>query len=177
MKTLVVARFNEDVGWIEDVPDDWAVSVIQKGVSMPNEGREGSSFFFAIDEMYERLADDDIVAFVQGNPFPHCEHLFIALEQPVAGYRPLGHWHVVDDINGHPHHPGLPIADSWRHWEIGGEPPTHVSFWAGGQFAVTGREIKTRPREWYRRMVGEMSHGQAPWVMERLWGYVWPSST
>lgn len=177
MKWLVVARWNEDTGWIHDAPLDWKRWVIQKDVDVPNQGREGSTFHYALSHLYQYVDDDDVVACVQGRPFDHCEHLFHALEQPIDRYTPLGHWNVVDDIEGHPHHPGLPIAECWRNWEIEGDPPSHVSFWAGGQFAVTGREIKSRPAAWYVRMVDEMSHGQAPWVMERLWGYVWPSST
>ena len=43
MKTLVVARFEEDVTWLEKVPADVVKVGIQKEVDLPNIGRESFS--------------------------------------------------------------------------------------------------------------------------------------
>lgn len=165
---LVVAVYNEDTGWLDSI-EGWEPLVVTKNVDLPNEGRECSSFFFGIQKLYRSLRPDDRVACVQGNPFEHCGDLAVGLEQ-TGPFVPLGHWHTTCDIDGKPHHPGLPLAEYWRDW-IGTEPPAELSFTPGGQFSVSADVLHARPLEDYQRMVGEMSRPDAPWVMERLWPY------
>lgn len=168
MNHLIVARYNEDVGWLDTI-EGWETHVIEKDRDLPNEGRECSSFHFGIARLYPRLHPGDRVACVQGDPFHHCPDLHVGLEQP-GPYVPLGNWHTTCYLNGEPHHPGLPIAEYWADW-IGTPPPERVSFTAGGQFLVDAEVLMARPVKDYQLMVGEMSRPLAPWVMERLWPY------
>lgn len=168
MNHLVIARHQEDVSWCDTI-ENWKPLVVTKDVDLPNEGRECSSFMFGIAALYPTLKPDDRVACVQGNPFEHCPNLADILKQ-TGDFVPLGDWHTTCDLEGNPHHPGLPIVEYWNDW-IGTVPPDGLSFTAGGQFSVTANVLLNRPVEDYQRMVGEMSRPFAPWVMERLWSY------
>lgn len=168
MNHLIVARYQEDVSWVDTI-EGWTPLVVTKDVDLPNEGRECSSFFFGIASVYTKLGPEDRVACVQGNPFEHCPDLEVGLAQ-TERFVPLGNWHTTCDLEGNPHHPELPIRDYWRDW-IGTDPPDALSFTAGGQWIADADVILARPADDYRRMVGEMSRPLAPWVMERLWSY------
>lgn len=166
MSTLVVARWREDVSWTERV-SDWTVRIVQKDVDLPNRGREPSSFLWAI--LNGPL--DDRMAFVQGNPFDHCPALLEELSQPVEGYRPLGSWFPTSDGNGAPNHHGLSVAPTFSAW-LGAEFPGTITFAAGGQFMVSAERIRSRPMDFYRRILDDLmadETGQLPYVAERLW--------
>lgn len=171
-KTLIVARHEEPQEWLDTLPEGWELLLIQKGDQLPNEGREASSFLHGIWLLYPDLCPQDLVACVQGNPFPHCQNLLEMLAEvdglPVT---PLGTV-LYSDHHGGPHHPGLLIGDCYREW-VGREPPGEVGFVMGAQFVTTGRQILRRPRVWYERMVTVVCETEedrkSPWVMERLW--------
>jgi len=170
VKHLIVAQYQEDVSWLQQI-EEWLPLVVTKGRDLPNEGRECSSFHWGIARLYDTLADDDLVACVQGDPFAHDAQFPVSLQQECVTYTPLGHWSVVCDMEGAPHHGGLPLARYWDLW-VGTDPPKVVRFTAGGQFIVSGAAIKKRPRNFYTRMVGHMADRHAPWCMERLWGHL-----
>lgn len=167
---LVVARYNENTDWATGkLPEGWECRVVQKGVDLPNVGREASSFlwFMATQE----IDPDTTYAFLQGDPYPHGFD-FSQLRE-VEGYVPLG-CHVLNaDHDGHPHHGGLRLAFHLREW-VGGAIPDRFIFHAGAQFMVPGRVILQRPRSWYAEMQARVSQGQGAWIMERLWPHVWP---
>ena len=168
-RVIVIARFNEDVSWIKGLPDGWIPRVVQKGVDMPNEGREPGSFHWAIVEHYDEIHPEDTWAFVQGNPFDHCRELFTRLQSPIGAYTALGDaWHVTNG-DGCPAHCGLPVEQKHREW-IGGPFPVNVSFVAGGQFMVRGEVILRRPKDYYRNLMQDIAVDQNAWVAERLWG-------
>lgn len=115
----------------------------------------------------------DVVACVQGDPFPHCPDLHAQLDAPTPGFRWLGDTSYTTDGFGSPHHDGLRVAQLHNAW-IGREWPGGVQhFAAGGQFAVTGRIIKRRRRGFYADLARWISDEvDGPWVMERLWGHL-----
>ena len=163
MNTVVVARHQEDISWLEQV--DWDHLVVQKDVDMPNVGREPASFFWAMEKLY---GTEGTIAFLQGNPAPH-----IGTELPLIGVKDftwLGNWRLISQADGSPHHPGLPVKEKmveWcqQEWSEGG-----VYFAAGGQFLLPAERLKKWPKSKYRTMQEAMSVGEHPWVMERLWG-------
>jgi hypothetical protein len=174
-KTLVVARYNEDKTWYSDIPSDWTLMEVQKDRDVPNTGREASSYLWAILKMYPRLAEDDLVAFVQGNPFAHCPDidLFLLLDRPTDGYRALGDYTYISGGDGKPHHAGLPVDDFYERW-LGDKWPGAVRFSPGAQFVVTGQDIKQHPPEFYQRLLSELDEETGPWVIERLWPSIFP---
>jgi len=172
MKILVVARHNEDVSWLEEVAG-WEGLVVQKGLDLPNVGREASSYLWAMQRLYDGIADDDLAAFCQGSAFDHFDRE--ELDEPVEWFRPLGAraptgpisgWHR-SFADGAPDHPGLPIRESYEAW-VARPWPGHVDFVAGAQFIVTGACLKQHPKERYAGLAEQMN-GPGPWVMERLW--------
>ncbi len=78
---IVVARYNEDISWVEKNFLDAKVTIYNKGkddikvpanfkvVKLPNLGREGNTYLYHIIHNYDNLSE--VVAFFQGNPFDH----------------------------------------------------------------------------------------------------------
>lgn len=76
---IVVARYNEDISWVEKNFPDAKVTIYNKGkddikvpanfkvVKLPNLGREGNTYLYHIIHNYDNLSE--VVAFFQGNPF------------------------------------------------------------------------------------------------------------
>jgi len=162
---LVVARWDEPGRWAYEVPG-WEPLVVSKGMQLPNVGREASSFLWAMRQLYGD--PPEAVAFVQGNPFPHCENLYDELVYPTSGFRWLGDGSYASQADGRPHHPGLPVAERYERW-FGRAWPGVVWFAPGGQFTIPGCYLLRHPRGFYAHLQAEMGEGENPWVMERLW--------
>jgi hypothetical protein len=172
VKHLVVARYQEDTSWYEHIPPGWTLLEVQKGREVPNEGREAASYLWAIQQLYDRLEPDDLVAFVQGDPFAHCLDidLFLLLDRPTDGYRALGDYSFVSGADGSPHsNPGIPVSDLYEQW-FESKWPGAVHFAPGAQFVVTGADIQQRSvdeYQWLYERVVQEEYGA--WVLERLW--------
>lgn len=164
-KTVVVAKYNEDVTWSQRLPLDWDVLVVEKGVQVENEGREALSYLWAMEHL--QSADDDILVFVQGSPFVHHPLLVQDLYfREFMEYTPLGNFVVTCDAAGEPHHPGLPVGESYETL-FTTKFPGSLTFTAGAQFAVWGRYLPPkamRDRLWDFSLT---EHG--PWLLERFW--------
>lgn len=169
---LVVARWQEDTDWTEFLPG-WRLHVVQKDRDLPNRGREPSSFAWAILRDYDAIDPDDEYAFVQGNPFDHCPDLLARLEETITGYTGLGSWEPLTHADGSPHHPGLKVAHHYEAW-LDRPFPGPLNFTAGGQFAVTGRELMARPRDFWQRFYDDLmgADESVPYVAERLWAQI-----
>lgn len=95
-KELVVARYKEDISWLERV--DFAVTVYNTGprmdctirhvhvIDMPNVKRESGAYLQHIVTRYDSLAD--VTFFCQGHPFDHShdfvERLAHAYDEPTC---------------------------------------------------------------------------------------------
>ena len=171
MNTIVVARRHEPVDWLNRLPAEWEPLVVQKDVDVANDGREATSFLWALARLRPQLALRANVAFVQGDPFPHTADLVSQLGRPFAGgFRWLGDPEHTTERDGSPHHPGLPVERCLRSW-FGREWDGTVLFAAGGQFIVTGRAIRQKPARFYRDLAVKVAaEPDGAWVMERLWG-------
>lgn len=171
-KTIVVARFNENLDWLKQLPNGWKPLVVQKGKDLPNLGREFSSYFWAIDRLYPDIEDDDVLAFVHGEPFEHSPGLLSYLQSPPEKFCLTGNVTIPCGADGSPHHPGLPVAEKLKQW-FGIEWPGQITFTAGGESVVRGKAIRKRPVSFYRDLTEEMNQGENAWAMERLCKYLW----
>lgn len=171
MNTIVVGHYREDTAWTADLPPGWRPLVVTKDVDVPNEGREPASYLWAIQRLRPRARPADVFAFVQGNPFDHCPDLLAELSAGATGFRWLGPPDHVSLFDGHPHHGGLPVRAKFEAW-TGRDWPGQVAFAAGGQFIVTGAELRRHPPRFYRDLHAEMLVGEVPWVLERLWAAI-----
>ena len=176
MKKIIVAQYKEDVSWVHQVSHEWEPWVITKDKDIPNVGREPSTFFWAMHQMYDSLQPDDVLAFVQGDPFPHFPMVveFLLMSQDIDGYISLGIQIETSDPVGAPHNTGpnhynLPVAEKLKQW-FDKDWGDNIIFTAGGQFIVTGKDILHYPKEFYTMLYDEMcSDPNIPYVMERLW--------
>ena len=152
--TLVIAKYQEDISWA----DNYTKAVIQKGVDMPNIGREISSFFWFILTNYDKLEGDYI--FLQGHPFDHCANVLDILDQPYYG--------VVHKCkgDGSPEHNGLNVSGIAV--ELNLPVLDEYTFYAGAQHRASTEQIKKRPYEWYAKAFSLSLQGQNPWAFERL---------
>jgi hypothetical protein len=82
MKELVIAVYNEDISWINNIDSVDKIHIYNKGqrnivstdprvqvTTLPNVGREGHTFTHHIVNNYDRLPEHTI--FLQGDPFYH----------------------------------------------------------------------------------------------------------
>lgn len=169
MLTLVVARYNEDVGWVNLIP---AHVVIVNKAQLGNTGREASSYLWYIATHYRALVGDYV--FCQGDPFAHCPDFDAALGKR-RHYGPR----LACDWNGAPHHPGLEVENFIHqcgamlpHFDV----PQKIEFTAGAQFQVTATQLHAAANQLEYRELALLAdeHPQAPWIFERLWDYLIP---
>lgn len=156
----VVARYNENVDWCKDCV------IIEKGIDVPNTGREASSYAWYIIQNYDNLPEK--ITFCQGNPFDHCPDI---LTQPTdKDFNAHGNIYQSDH-NGNPHHGGLKIKQLAD--ELGIEIPEILNFIVGAQFTVHRDIIRKRPKEFYVKLYNlANTFPEAPWCLERLWIYI-----
>ncbi len=173
MLRLVVARYTEDLSWIDRVDPLWHRTVITKGQQIPNVGRVASTYLWAMENVcYE---DDGWVCFVQGNPFDHYDGLYQALNDPMQyplQFLPLGRSYAMTDADGAPHDSGVPVRDFWERL-IGPWPTTDdglLQFAPGAQFIVPAAYIRGKTKDEIReaRELVE-SHEAGAHAMERIW--------
>jgi hypothetical protein len=168
---LVVARHDEDLGWLDRVDRRWHRSVITKGQQVPNTGREASSWLYAMENVCRE--DDGWVCFVQGDPFDHYPELLTVLNK-AAGYPsqfvPLGTEMLSSDGTGGPHDSNLEVAD-WFEAMIAPWPGS-INFAPGGQFLAPAWILRGRTLDEIRAaraLVDEAPEDVGAHTMERLW--------
>ncbi len=202
---LVVARYQEDISWVDSfaypamVYDKSGQS--QRGaVCLPNVGREAHTYLTHIVNNYDTLAG--LTVFVQGNPFFHlCEDgqagpelLSEKIAQAWEGKVPfqgLAWFRLKCDQLGRPHSMSDPAKmGQWAGWgrdipvgelftKLFGAvlPEKIVARGVTGNFMVTAKRIRTRPRDFYQYALAiiegdpedELNTGHA---MERLWQFM-----
>lgn len=97
--TVVVARYNEDVSWLNQLPADASVIVYNKGAeipagtlraditvhALPNHGRESHTYLYHLRHHFDAAASEFTV-FTQGDPFEHSPG-FLQLTRIAAYWR------------------------------------------------------------------------------------------
>jgi hypothetical protein len=94
LNQIVIARFDEDLSWINDIPIHFSALVINKGspiesseirsradliLDCANSGRESTSYLDMINFLINNSAADGHTVFTQGDPFAHSPHFLQAL--------------------------------------------------------------------------------------------------
>jgi|DEB0MinimDraft_10_1074344.scaffolds.fasta_scaffold07262_3 hypothetical protein len=169
-KSLVVARYNEDVSWVDQFID-FDLYVYNKGdhldrecVSLENINRESDTFLHHIINNYDQLTD--YIVFCQGNPFDHCD-LSTMIKSHTSGFFPLGDVFSCDG-NGRPHDSGIDVSGTSD--RIGIPSSDSYDFCVGAQYIVPSSMITNKPLEWWKNVKSvHDSTDRAPWVFERLW--------
>lgn len=177
MNLLTVAKYDEDTSWTQFLPKNWEVSIIEKGVDLPNKGREASSYLFNIIKYYDTLQDIDKMAFVQGLPVVDTGRFRPnILNQTLHGFNILdGSSGAICTGLGEPLHPGLSVAENYERY-LKKPFPGLVVFAACAQFIVTGELIKSFDKSFYLDLYDvTMEDALSPWWLERLWSSIFLS--
>jgi tetratricopeptide (TPR) repeat protein len=88
MLTFVVARFKEDVSWLNDLPLDARIYLYNKGpaiepgvlsrdvtlIELPNAGRESGSYIHHLMHNFDEV-EGEFTVFTQADPFEHAPHI------------------------------------------------------------------------------------------------------
>lgn len=149
----IIARYNEDVSWSDSLENKF---IVQKDVHLPNEGREASSYLWYIINFYDTL--EGVYGFRQGKVMDHPVNDF-SLEGGLDPNKPGYNW-------------SLDLRQAARELEL--EIPDRIVFTPGAQFDVKAEQIKLRSKQWYENAYRFTlkDHTKGPWVMERLWKYI-----
>lgn len=169
-KLLVVARYQEDIGWVDQT--DWPHLIYNKGgplarpcTTVPNVGRDSETYLRYILEHYHCLPD--LVAFAQGHPFDHCRNFLERLGE-AKGYTEFctrrvdetNHWHFVERL---PHAKAILVKFSIP-------VPERLTFVKGMQFAVPKRMIVNKSFGfWIDLYAHFMRDERNGWFYEMIW--------
>lgn len=192
-KEVVIARYKEDLAWTESISSPVVITVYNKSedttpqgrydnwINLPNGDppmREAGTYLRHLIHRYDSHAD--LTFFLQGHPFAH-QHPFvnpIEVVVPANGFD----WRVDHILDAHPDgcpaHCGIPVGEMFRDI-FDREGPQMYSFGAGAQFVVTKELILSKPQSFYQKVYdlleGKYSE-RGPWILERLWGYIFKES-
>lgn len=165
MTTLVIARYNEDLTWLNLV-GGYNLVVLDKA-QLGNHGREAGSYLHFILQHYASLRGDYV--FCQGDPFVHCPEF-----DAVVGFRRFYGPRLQCDWRGAPHHPGLPIGEAVNFLHLQ-KLPEMLEFTSGAQFMASAEQIRRVLPSQYERAAVYANTEHGPWVLERLWDYLIPA--
>jgi len=173
---VVIAKYNEDVSWLSQIQGKGNIIVYDKGSGeLPNIGREAHTYVHHILENYDNLSECTV--FLQGKPFDHCRDVTAMLTEINEGMVNLSNSILDCDINGNPHHSGLKIAE-FQELLFGEVLFTDLKFAPGAQFIVHKDLITNKSKKFWDNFLDIfVSHriDEAPWIAERLWGYIFQS--
>ena len=192
---LVVARYKENLDWLDDPRlDGFKKTIYVKSggampgtIKLPNEGREAHTYLTHIVRHYHVL--DDFVTFCQGGPFDHCPDFIESVSSPPKnGFTGFGALLNCDEV-GRPHcwdGALLPMGAACRNLSI--PNPGNFEFFGGACFRVSRELIHRRPAEFYQRALDlgykglpginmwSDKEGVNQWdcshIFERLWFYI-----
>ena len=169
---VVVARFNEDVEWTNEIK--YPVTIFNKNSqdhhkfknNLQNVGRESFVYFNYIIDNYDNLPE--YIAFVQGNPFDHC---FECVDQInnfdfKTEFLPLGivhtqtteHETINNQVEKFSKTHGFPVLF-----------PTHMV--RGAQFIISKRIVLKKSKVFYQNILNELKdniYPQASLDIEKL---------
>jgi len=177
---LVIARYKEDISWIDDnnLTDKFNVIVYNKfhnePITLPNAaGRESHTYLWHIVSNYDTLADRTV--FCQGDPFEHSPNFLNLIGKvnsadklgyfPMSQARPeegllrtdgvippLGDGTLHCNILGQPNHPFLNMEEQF--FNIFGRNavvPNPIVFFPGAVFCCSKETIHNRSLDFYKK--------------------------
>jgi hypothetical protein len=184
-KRIVVARFNENLDWLNEIKFHGDILIINKGeriesrfktIEVQNVGFEANSYLSYIINNYNNLTD--ITYFLQGNPYDHCDRseLSEALRADHISFCPVGRDHNIVHSNGEPNHPGLDkeLKKIWNTL-FNVLPPDKWHFFFGAQFGVNKKLIRRRGLYFYRKALDAIKTKEDACAIERIWQYIFCS--
>lgn len=176
-KTLVVAKYKEDVSWTETFMNKgWVVIVIDKSNgSVPNVGREAETYLRFITENYRDLTG--YLLFCQGNPHEHYNNFNSLAEMELESELLfLSDNKLKSDVYGLPDHHELNLNVPYANMFYG-PVPSYFVFYPGAQFMVKSELVLRRSLFFYERLHKYVCrYFWGPWVLERFWPLIFDAS-
>ena len=179
--SIVVARYNENVEWTKQFSN---VIIYNKGtllsdefnqILLSNVGREGHTYYKYIYDNYDNL--DHYTVFLQGNPFDHSPNLIMNLNNYIntkdinIDFEFLSETVIESNVSNCPHHPGLPLKDTYEKIFDKRKEHMELTFGCGAQFIVSRKLILNKPKDFYLKIVEILQNDINPiegFVMERF---------
>lgn len=168
---IVIAKYRENTRWAEEFP---LVTVIEKGIHLPNKGREPTSYLWYIINRWDELKGHYV--FTQGNPTDHLDpREFHKPFEHFKWYRHEGWTNLRCDMNGRPHDD----LDIKKFLELIGLPYSGevLTFNARCIVGVSAERIKSRPKSFYERcydvIMNQEPGDKYEYVFERVVGLIW----
>ena len=173
---IIISRYNENIEWSNSFTN---VLIYNKGNALPNKnvinlanvGREGHTYYTYIYENYNKL--DNYTIFLQGNPFDHSPHILNDITNLLNSTNlDIDFCNLCKNTfecsfdNGHG-----PMKSVFKYLfgdYIGNET---FKFGPGAQFMVSKKNILSRPREFYLKIIKLLennSHPMEGFVIERF---------
>jgi len=176
---LIIARFDEDIGWADELGYDYVVynkgpGELEKAIKLKNIGREAHTYLTHIVNEYDNLQEMNV--FLQGNPFDHIDdrgrasvdtlQIMIAdLAERMVPFKGLAWFKLKCDGLGNPHDlrkpenrgrwagwgRDIPVAELFERLFDAKAPSTIIARAPAGLFCATRERIRTRPREFYEK--------------------------
>jgi len=193
-RLAVISRFNEDLDWIKQLKIPYFIynkgnnNIPLPSIQIPNIGRESDTFLKYIIEQYNSLPEE--IAFLQGNPFDHCRDTLLYLNE--RKINDIENYYQIEnkliyllndgdpdiptecDIQGKPHHDGLPIKEILDLIGIDYKGPFLYS--SGAQYIVSKYCILSKSLKWWENIYNIHTFNPlSPWVFERIWPLLYAS--
>lgn len=175
-KTLMVAKYQEDLSWLSQVQDyDMIVYDKFNNLSpnyLPNVGREAHTYIHHIISNYNKLSTINV--FTQGNPFEHCVDFIIRLNKINEKYKyfEFSNITIECDKQGMPLHL-LPIESYFNYIFPNYHCPEIFTMKGNAIFCVHKERIIYHPIEFYINIMNSFEvFSDAPWILERLWSLI-----
>lgn len=201
MRKYVIARFNEDLAWLNSLPQD-EVIVYNKGsplqsknvIELPNIGRESHTYLTFIVANYSHLPD--VTIFTQGNISDHVPMNTASDSEYLTGLAdqaanngisnnfnntaiPLD-WNIrqkqdlIDNFSVRD--PTKAVFGDWFKVNFGIDfPASNCKISYGSVFAMRKDKILSRPKHFYSGLLAQHSGENAPieaHFLERSWYYI-----
>lgn len=156
---VIVARYNEDIDWVTELT--YKAKIYNKNVkdnhlfanNLPNVGREGHTFFYHIVNNYDNLPE--YLAFLQGKPHDHCNDVINLINNFdfKTEFKPVGVLHQLtmeyDGINQQ-------VESYSKRMDFNITYPIYMT--PGAQYIISRRLIKSKPLEYYKKILDSLSH-------------------
>src|SRR4030095_724777 len=149
---IVVARYNEGLAWLDGLP--YPITIYNKGremesaIPLPNIGRESHTYLAHIISKYHDLAP--VTVFCQGDAPSHAPNTIKTFEHGLNDFGFLCNAFMECDLNGEPHHSGLPILSIWNNLFPNQTAPRKLLFGPGANFYASRAAIRSRDLDFYR---------------------------
>jgi hypothetical protein len=161
---VIVARYNEDVEWVDKIKYDTIVfnknenDVNLFENNLPNVGREGHTFFSYIVNNYEYLPE--YVAFLQGKPNDHCANFIddINTFSFNTEFKQLGPLFEEITTNEHINQQVIGYAN-----KIGFEIKFPLYYVRGAQYIISRNLLHKKPKAYYEKILDTLSYDVYPW--------------